>query len=434
MAVFCLMAATTVHAQKVKTHKVKKHETIYGIAHSYGISESDLRQANPGMESAGYVLKVGKKINIPIVDDSSKSTAKPGDDVRQRTIRMGVMLPLHNNNGEGRRMVEYYRGLLMACDSMRSEGISVDIYAWNTPPDSDLSGVLSTSAAARCDIIFGPLYSKQMEQLSAFCSQHGIMLVIPFSITAPQLETNPNIFQIWQNPEELNEITSRRFTDWFKGYHTVIVDCSDPDSKKGAFTAVLRKDLEKRKSKYSITSMASPDNSFASAFSTQNPNVVVLNTARTSDIDAIFARLKRVYELKPSVKISVFGYTEWLEHAATKSNAFHKYDVYIPTPHYYGLSPAQSRIMEQKYRSNFNSSMYAYSPPLAFTGFDHALFFLRGLHKYGSSFDGAEGRFGYKPIQAPLKFQKTGKNGGRKNKAYIFVHFKPNGMIDTINY
>ena len=46
-------------------------------------------------------------------------------------IKVGVMLPLHDINGDGKRMVEYYRGLLMACDSLKAEGITTDVYAWN---------------------------------------------------------------------------------------------------------------------------------------------------------------------------------------------------------------------------------------------------------------------------------------------------------------
>ena len=429
----CLCSVAPLLAQTVKLHKVKRHETIYGIAHQYGISESDLRRANPGMESAGYVLKVGKKINIPVYTaDSRPLTA---DDVRQRAIRMGVILPLHDVNGEGRRMVEYYRGLLLGCDSLRTEGIGVDIHAWNAPADSDLSGILATTAAARCDIIFGPLYSRQMEKLAAFCQQHDIMLVVPFSIDAPQqLATCPNIFQVWQDPDALNETTSRRFAEWFKDYHTVIIDCSDPDSRKGAFTAALRKELDRRKAKYSLTSIASADAAFASAFSLQRQNVVVLNTARVSDLQRTFTRLQNLTAQKPGVRLSLFGYTEWLAHADAMSKQFHQFDVYIPTPQYQGLSPAHFRSLEAKYRSCFHSAMYSYTPPLAMTGFDHAFFFLRGLKKYGSTFDGAEGRFGYKPVQTPLKFVSVGKNGGRQNKAYIFVHYKPNGMIDTISY
>lgn len=52
-------------AQNNQTHKVKRGETIYGIAHSHGITEAQLRSANPGMESPDYVLKNGSVIIIP---------------------------------------------------------------------------------------------------------------------------------------------------------------------------------------------------------------------------------------------------------------------------------------------------------------------------------------------------------------------------------
>ena len=77
--------------------------------------------------------------------------------------------------------------------------------------------------------------------------------------------------------------------------------------------------------------------------------------------------------------------------------------------------------------------MISFVPPLAATGFDHALFFLRGLHKYGATFDGAAGRFGYQPIQTPLKFEHL-QGGGYQNRAYMFVHYKKDGQIETVNY
>ena len=92
-----LAVATAAEAQTARTHKVKKNETIYGIAHANGITEAELRRANPGMERADYVLKKGTVITIP----APQSVATPvvggaptADDVRQRSIRMGVLLPL----------------------------------------------------------------------------------------------------------------------------------------------------------------------------------------------------------------------------------------------------------------------------------------------------------------------------------------------------
>ena len=368
-------------AQTMKTHKVKKHETIYGIARSYGISESQLRSANPGMESADYVLKSGKKINIPVAQPAA--TSQPAtdardqtDDIRLRSIRMGVMLPLHDQNGDGRRMVEYYRGLLMACDSLKHEGISVDIYAWNTPEGTDLANTLEKPEAARCDIIFGPLYSSQMEQLSAFCRDNGTMMVIPFSIRAPQLNYNRHIFQVYQSPDGMNETISQRFADWFKDCHPIIVDCNDPNSTKGAFTTALRKELEYRNIRYS----------------------------------------------------------EWLALADSHRINFHRYDTYIPSPWMPGLSPYVALQLTQKYRSFFKHAMINFTPPLAMTGFDHAFFFLRGLHKYGRSFSGEAGVFGYQPVQTPLKFERVSPTGGYQNKAFMFIHYKTDGQTETISY
>ena len=94
----------TVFGQSFKTHKVKKQETIYGIAHENGLTEEQLRAANPGMESPDFVLKKGYIIRVPLL------TTGVNGDVRQRDIRVGVLLPLHNQDNDGRRMLEYYRG------------------------------------------------------------------------------------------------------------------------------------------------------------------------------------------------------------------------------------------------------------------------------------------------------------------------------------
>ena len=197
-------------------HKVKRKETIFGISHMYEISIEDLIQANPEMKEPGYELKKGTILKIPFskgkgtvnVPSATTTTAQEPashaahavyDDVRKRAIRLGVMLPLHDNDGDGRRMVEYYRGVLMACDSLKKLGISVDVNAWNASEDCDINKILNNHAAAECDLIIGPLYSKQMDAIAGFTARHDIQLVIPFSINAPQLTTNRNIFQIWQS-------------------------------------------------------------------------------------------------------------------------------------------------------------------------------------------------------------------------------------------
>lgn len=419
-------------------HTVKKKETIYSISNDYGLTVEELMKANPEMRAPGYKLKKGSTVFIPfaakpVAQKSAAPASGASDDVRLRPIRLGIMLPLHNENGDGKRMVEYYRGVLMACDSLKKEGISVDVHAWNVHMDANMQTMLADPAAAKCDLIIGPLYSKQVSLLASFVEKNNILLLIPFSINAPELYTNRNIFQVFQNANDQNESTVRRFCEWFKDYHPIIIDCADAESTKGQFTSTLRRQMDLRGMKYNLTSLTSTDENFRKAFDTSRKNVVVLNTARSPELNAAIGRLSAISVANPDISISLFGYTEWLMYANHQLDNFYKYDVYIPSPFYTNLASTATERLQQKYRWNFHQDMMNSLPRFALTGFDHALFFLRGLHKYGKGFDGAAGRFGYSPVQTPLKFERIG-NGGLQNRSYMFIHYLPEHRVETVNY
>ena len=355
----------------------------------------------------------------------------PSDDVRQRAIRVGVMLPLHNINGDGKRMIEYYRGILMACDSLKQSGISVDIHAWNAAEDADIIHILHDNDAARCDIIFGPLYSRQMQAMSDFVQRNDIRLVIPFSINAPQLLTNPNIFQIWQSPTNVTNSSIDRYLENFKDYHPVFIDCNDSTSKKFPFTSGLRRQLDNRGIVYNITNLKSSEEQFSKAFSRTQKNIVILNTGRSQELGVAFAKLNGLLLKEPTLEISMFGYTEWLSYTRTHLDNFYKYDTYIPSAFHYNPLTPQTQRLEQKYRWNFHSDMQHALPRFALTGFDHAFFFLKGLHKYGKSFNGAAGMFGYPPVQTPLMFERLG-NGGFQNRSVSLVHYTTDHRMEMI--
>ena len=427
-------------------HKVKRKETIFGIARQYDLTIEDLIEANPEMKASDYELKKGDVIRIPLASKPAEpQTTAPAttpavtpapsttDDVRQRAIRVGVMLPLHNINGDGRRMVEYYRGILMACDSLKKLGISVDVNAWNMAEGCDVSQILADKAAARCDLIFGPLYSAQMQAMSDFVETNDIRLVIPFSISAPQLLTNRNIFQVWQSPTNINDATIVRFLERFRNYHPVFIDCNDSTSKKSTFTFGLRRQLEARQIDYNITNLKSGEDAFAKAFSQSKPNVVILNTGRSPELGVAFAKINGMKFNYPNISITMFGYTEWLMYTRTHLDNFYKYDTYIPSVFYYNPLSSQTVRLEQKYRWNFHADMMQSLPRFALTGFDHAYFFLMGLHKYGKSFNGAAGVFGYPPVQTPLVFERMG-NGGLQNHSMLFVHYMPEHRVETIKF
>jgi hypothetical protein len=418
-------------------HKVKKKETIFGISRMYDLTIEQLMKANPEMSEPGYELKKGDVLKIPFatLQVAAPVAKEPDmdatDDVRKRAIRLGVMLPLHNVNGDGKRMVEYYRGVLMACDSLKQRGVSVDIHAWNAAEDGNINEILNDEAAAKCDLIIGPLYSKQMAALSAFVEKHKIKLLIPFSINAPQLADNKYIYQVYQSHITQNSATIEHFVKGFKNYHTVIIDCNDSTSNKGEFTTALRRQLEQQKMTCNITNLKSGESDFSKAFSRTKPNVVILNTGRSPELGVAFSKLNGLKVTDPDLAITMFGYTEWLMYTRTHLENFYKFNTYIPSVFYYNPLSASTKRLQQKFRWNFHTDMQNNLPRFALTGFDHAYFFLMGLHREGRKFLGAESNPDY--VQTPLQFERYG-NGGLRNHTQLFVHYTRDSRVETIKF
>ncbi len=447
------------------SHKVEKSETIFGIAKKSGITIEELIKANPVMNQQGYELKSGETINIPyakgqdpaakpetktpVAKPETKTPASSATAAKSNTtpatkpttmtvagkkeVKVGVMLPLHDNDGDGRRMVEYYRGLLLGVDRVKKDGITVDMQAWNVPIDADINTVLNTKEAAECDIIIGPLYTKMVKPLADFCAKNDIMMVIPFSISGNDVENYANIYQVYQPQEDFDKQTIKNFIQWFNNYHVVIIDCEDEKSTKGDFTKRLRAELDNYALKYSLTSLKTNDKSFAKAFSLSQQNVVVLNTEHSPSLNATLAKLNILTEKNTDISVSLFGYKEWLMYTKVYLDYYYKYDAYIPTYFYYNEGSADTRWVERNYQKWFEKDMSADAlPRFALTGFDHACFFIGGFTQFGKNFNGGKGQMTYKPVQSPLKFRNAGK--GHKNVNFMFVHYKNDHTIESVNY
>lgn len=447
---FVAFLCTTAVAQNLKwrdMYQVKKKDTIFGIAKNYGLTVDELINANPEMKVAGYELKKGDYIFIPYpanTDPKAATTkaattpqpqtvAKTTQSQTTKTIKVGVVLPLHDVDGDGKRMTEYYRGFLMGCDSLKQQGYSIDVHAWNVPADADIRPTLQDASIRNCDVIFGPLYTKQVKPLSDFCKGAGIKLVIPFSIWGDEVSRNSEIFQVYQSLDELNNALIDAFISRFGNQHPVFIDCNDSTSKKGIFTFGLRNRLNARGVKYSITNLKSNEELFSKAFSRTQPNVVVLNTGRSPELTVAIAKLKTLVASNPGVVVSLFGYTEWLMYTRNNLDNFYKFNTHIPSTFYYNPLSAKTQHLENGYRRWFGLETLYALPKFALMGYDHAQFFIRGLYKYGKAFNGTKPQNVYTPLQTPLDFKRVG-SGGMQNRAFMLVRYTNDKKIELINY
>lgn len=452
LVVLCLLFAIGAHAQSAShtwryIHKVKKSETVFGIAKEYGVTLEQLLDANPEMKQPGYELKKGEWVFVPHArrGDKNADDKKIGREMLQEqkarpvlrnVIKVGVMLPIHLEDADGERMVEYYQGMALALDSLAKLGINCELTTWNLAKDSLVSRVLADPRAYTQDVIFGPLYSHQLSELSRFCKTNNIKLFVPFSIEGSELLTNPQIMQVYQSQQSLNDRVVAAFLERFqKSHHPIFIDCNNPSDGKFAFTSALRSKAAAAGMKVSLTNVNTPLSAFNKQFSRKKANVVVLNTARSPELNRVFAKLDSLTQSNPGLAISVFGYNEWFLYQKHDFSNFCKYNVYIPTTYYYNVGGDRTEEFEQLFASRWGAPMMTQcTPRMGLMGFDHAMYVLQGIHEFGRNFVGADYQSDYRALQTTLKFKQVQPEGGYQNQTFQLIHFCTNQKLESISY
>lgn len=376
---------------------------------------------------------IGRIIVFLLFAQAAAISAMGQVDMSQRTIKVGIMLPLNKNSSEGIRMVEYYRGVLMACDSLRQMGVSTDIRAWDVRESTDVDAILKEDGVSDLDLIIGPLYAKHLNTIGDFATEHDIRVVVPFTINAAEQYPDLHIYQLYQTPKDFNEGVVRRYVENFSNYHTVFIDCNDETSKKGVFTLPLRDKLTEFGLSFRITNVKSSDEAFAKSFSKTQPNMVVINTGRSQDLNLVLARLNNVTANDTAMQVSMFGYPEWMSYTQQYLDDYYRYNAYIPSTFFYNPLSAKTARFLQKFRWNFHADLQGALPRFGIAGFDHAFFFIRGIHLYGDVFKGKAAGVGYTAIQNPLDFDTNGETG-YKNKGLLFVNYTSANKVEIIRY
>ena len=168
-------------------HQVVKGETLWGIAHQYGVTEEALRKANPEIKKDK--VKKGMLLVIPrIVEERPIEMAPimeepaPAVEEVRHTLRVGILLPLEEKTERATKLIEFYQGFLMAVDSVKSEGADVTVHTFHCGSTEEaMQNVLRNEVLANMDVIFGPADAAQINTLAEFCNKMGVRLVLPFA-------------------------------------------------------------------------------------------------------------------------------------------------------------------------------------------------------------------------------------------------------------
>lgn len=428
-------------------HKVKRKETIYSISREYGITQEELIAANPEIDGAKK-LKRGSFLCIPFPkEQQAKESGKvlSNDEVIALSnmdkkelgiLKAAVVLPFLDGvpQSEALRMVEYYEGFLMAVDSLKQRGISIELYTYNSGPESkSLDTLLNKAEMKEMDIIFGPLYQAHINPLAAFAKKNNIRLVIPFTSKDNTVFNTPIIYQINTPQSYLYSEAYDHFVREFPNANVIFIEAAEGSEEKAEFIKGMKEALKNRA--IPMTSVKDSDAaSFKSALKTDRQNIFVPTSGKNVTLIKVLPHLTLLAREMPEINISLFGYPEWQTYTKDHLESFFELNTYFYSSFYTNnLLPAAINFTHN-YRRWYAKEMADRYPKYGMLGFDTAYYFLYGLARYGNNFEENLSLLDFNPIQTGFKFQRVNNWGGFINKKVFFVRFTKDYQLQKLDF
>ncbi|WP_294452911.1 LysM peptidoglycan-binding domain-containing protein [uncultured Bacteroides sp.] len=436
-------------------HKVERKETIFSISREYGITEEELIAANPELKNGK--LKRGTFLFIPYGKNEQKTQqteSKPtiqeltNEEIFSRfedskkeikTIKAAVLLPFmagtSTNMDEQIRMVEYYEGFLMAVDSLKKEGVSVDLYTYDTKGrEATLNNILVRKEMKNMDIIFGPARSQDIDALATFADKNNIRLVIPFAPKVDQVFKNPHIYQVNTPQSYLYSEVYEHFNRKFSGCNVIFLNASNGDREKDEFIKGMKTGLKENGISYRDFTMTDNFYDITTVMDTLKNNIFIPTSGKSTALVKILPQLTQIRRERPDYSMNLFGYPEWQTYTNDYLASFYEIDTYFYSSFYTNnLFPAAVNFTHA-YRRWYSKDMANIYPKYGMLGYDTGYFFLKGLSKYGNKMEENLGSIHVTPIQTGFKFERVNNWGGFINRKVFFVHFSKDYELIKLDF
>ena len=436
-------------------HKVERKETIFSISREYGITEEELIAANPELKNGK--LKKGSFLFIPYGKNEQKSQqteSKPtvqeltNEEIFSRfedskkeikTIKVAVLLPFmagtSANMEEQIRMVEYYEGFLMAVDSLKKEGVSVDLYTYDTKgKEATLNNILARKEMKNMDIIFGPARSQDIDALATFADKNNIRLVIPFAPKVDQVFKNQHIYQVNTPQSYLYSEVYEHFNRKFSGCNVIFLNASNGDREKDEFIKGMKTGLKENGISYRDFTMTDNFYDITTVMDTLKNNIFIQTSGKSTALVKILPQLTQIRRERPNYSMNLFGYPEWQTYTNDYLASFYEIDTYFYSSFYTNnLFPAAVNFTHA-YRRWYSKDMANIYPKYGMLGYDTGYFFLKGLSKYGNKMEENLSSIHVTPIQTGFKFERVNNWGGFINRKVFFVHFSKDYELIKLDF
>ena len=425
----------------VKGYIVKKKETFYSIAVANGLSVAALEAANPGVTS----LKEGQVLNIPVrevpaqtVADASaaptgdKSVAEATADsvtvaAADKSVSLAVMLPFMLNeespSKNACRYTEFYKGLLLAVDSLRNNGTPIHVTAYDTEGSVlKVREALTDSTFRRHNAIIAPDNSAQMAILAEYGKNNNVKVVNTFIVRDDSYLTNPDMVQANLPSQLMYRKAIDALMERFENATPVFLNIKGTTGDKTDFVGELRKSLDaKGKTYMEVEADGRLTVADLKPLPADGNYVFVPATGRQADLNKLMPGIIEWRDEAVTPMVRLFGYPEWTTFRGETLDNMHNLNTTVYSRFYTHEDAPRTHDIDAKYKKWYGNRMENAVPRQGLLGFDTGMFVIPYLLHEASSYDG---------VQNGYFFTTAGDGAGSYNDALYFINFRPGNIIE----
>lgn len=469
-------------------HKIEPGETLLSISTANGTPLEAVLDANPTLDPLRY--QAGQTIMVPVTPEAiarhtanahALSAMQPGESagvgvsegaeaaavgesealaasaaaaadrwLARDTMKVAVLLPFMLDEDPMSRTTqlytEFFKGMLMAADTLRTDGLQpVKFSFYDTAASLErVRELLGDPAVAEAGLVIAPDNSAQIEAILNGVSPETLVLNI-FAVKDESYLTHRNVVQTNIPHDAMYDKAINAFVDKFSDRLPVFISRTGGQADKDSFVAALKQRLDADGIAYRDVSYSGTlrDTDLQGLDPDEQPLVFVPLSGSKNEFarysDALTT--KRQAALAPG-NVVIWGYPEWVTFRGDSFDAICNLDATIYSRFLVDDRDYRARDLKQRYRTMYGTDMFDAVPTQGILGFDTGMFVVEGLRHMAET-----GAFpaDFKGIQNSLHLDWVGPSdeapadgadtaparGGLINHLLFLIHYSPGGFVES---
>ncbi len=434
--------------QAFKWYTLSTSSTKANLAKEFNIRIQEIDALNPQIKNP---IKAGERIKLPlhaIINTPSNSlqtdTVKipvdidsfekfPLDLIPPRAFNIALLLPFNLDatstvSADGyvtldpvsQLCVDFYQGVLLALDTLKLNGLSVNLKVYDTFTDSlSITQFLKDSSMKSMDMVIGPAYNANLNIVADFCQENSIHFISPMSSSPAVTIDHSFAFQII--PTAANQV--KLFCEYFlkKNKHASFLILHTDSKLEKELANIFRDCLNgedsiysPQVSEYAKTSLKSSE--IVSRLKFSSKNIIIIPS---SDQAFVASTLAKLVDLQNKYEITVLGLPTWENFETFDLRKLDLLDVHYFTTNFVDFKEPNLIPIRQKFMSRFKTDPSV----AAIQGYDIMLVFGSALLKFGRDFKEFDFSIGQKFNHNGLSLKKYSPKDGFENMSIKIISF-----------